>query len=138
EEERLRISREIHDGPAQMLANILLRSEIIDQAYRRGRIEQSLSELKNIRSMVKSSLREVRRIIYNLRPMALDDLGLIPTIEKYISTIQSYHTEIDINFISLGLNSRLTKNYEIALVRLMQEDLHNAVRHADATAINVN
>lgn len=137
EDERLRISREIHDGPAQMLANILLRSEIIDKAYRRGKIEQSVSEIKNIRGMVKESLREVRRIIYNLRPMALDDLGLIPTIKKYISTIQSYHGEADIKFISIGVKKRLKKNYEIALFRLMQEGLQNAVRHSKASQIEV-
>src|SRR5690625_4841318 len=106
EEERLRISREIHDGPAQMLANILLRSEIIDKAYRRGKIEQSLHEIKNIRKMVQSSLREVRNIIYNLRPMALDDLGLIPTIKKYIGIIKQYHEQTEIKFISLGLKKR--------------------------------
>jgi len=137
EEERLRISREIHDGPAQMLANILLRSEIIDQAYRRGKIEQSLNEIKDIRKMVRSSLQEVRRIIYNLRPMALDDLGLIPTIKRYISTMQSYHEKAEIKFVSLGLKKRLTKNYEIALFRLMQEALQNAMRHSKATNIKV-
>lgn len=137
EEERLRISREIHDGPAQMLANILLRSEIIERAYRRGKIEQSLNEIKSIRKMVRSSLREVRRIIYNLRPMALDDLGLIPTIQRYISTMQSYHETAEIKFVSLGIKRRLTKNYEIALFRLMQEALQNAVRHSQATNIKV-
>lgn len=137
EEERLRISREIHDGPAQMLANILLRSEIIERAYRRGKIEQSLNEIKSIRKMVRLSLREVRRIIYNLRPMALDDLGLIPTIQRYISTMQSYHETAEIKFVSLGIKRRLTKNYEIALFRLMQEALQNAVRHSQATNIKV-
>src|SRR5690625_4291941 len=107
EEERLRISREIHDGPAQMLANILLRSEIIDQAYRRGKIEDSLDELKNIREMVSLSLNEVRRIIYDLRPMALDDLGLIPTIKKYIDTLQNYHKAAKITFVFHGLQQRL-------------------------------
>lgn len=137
EEERLRISREIHDGPAQMLANILLRSEIIERAFRRGKIEQSLNEIKSIRKMVRLSLREVRRIIYNLRPMALDDLGLIPTIQRYISTMQSYHETAEIKFVSLGIKRRLTKNYEIALFRLMQEALQNAVRHSQATNIKV-
>lgn len=137
EEERLRISREIHDGPAQMLANILLRSEIIDQAYRRGKIEESLDELKNIREMVSLSLKEVRRIIYDLRPMALDDLGLIPTIKKYIDTLQNYHQESKITFVSLGSNKRLMKDYEIGLFRLVQEALQNAIRHSKANLIEV-
>src|SRR5699024_5330094 len=87
EEERRKISREIHDGPAQMLANILLRSELVDRTFRDGTVNEALSEIKSVRKMIRSSLYEVRRIIYDLRPMALDDLGLIPTIKKYTSTV---------------------------------------------------
>src|SRR5699024_6466135 len=82
EVERKRLSREIHDGPAQMLANILLRSEIVDLAFREGNVEDALKEVRSIRTNIRTSLQEVRRIIYDLRPMALDDLGLFPTIRK--------------------------------------------------------
>src|SRR5699024_10388969 len=80
EVERKRLSREIHDGPAQSLANILIRSEVVDLAFSKGNTVQALQEMKNVRKNIRSSLKEVRRIIYNLRPMALDDLGLFPTI----------------------------------------------------------
>ncbi len=89
EEERKRISREIHDGPAQMLANILLRSELVDRTFRKGSPEEALEEIRNVRKMVRTSLYEVRRIIYDLRPMALDDLGLIPTIKNTFQLLQS-------------------------------------------------
>src|SRR5699024_2880801 len=59
EEERKKISREIHDGPAQMLANILLRSELVDRAFREESTESALSEIKSIRKMIRSSLYEV-------------------------------------------------------------------------------
>ena len=85
--ERKRLSRDIHDGPAQMLANILLRSEIIDLSVKGGNITEAVSELKNVRGNIRSVLREVRRIIYDLRPMALDDLGIIPTVIKHVSTM---------------------------------------------------
>ncbi len=77
EAERKKLSREIHDGPAQMMANVLLRSDLIERIYREQGIEQALNEIKDLKMMVKSSLAEVRRIIYDLRPMALDDLGLV-------------------------------------------------------------
>ena len=86
EDERKRISREIHDGPAQMLANILLRSEIVEKTFKTGQTDNILKEIKSVRQLIRSSLYEVRRIIYDLRPMALDDLGLIPTLRKYIDT----------------------------------------------------
>ena len=136
EDERRRISREIHDGPAQMLANILLRSELIDRAIREQTIDQALDEIQSIRKMLKSSLREVRRIIYDLRPMALDDLGLIPTIKKYVANNAEY-TNIDIEFISLGEEKRLEQEYEVTLFRVMQESLQNAIKHSESSKIIV-
>ncbi|GGA67117.1 sensor histidine kinase [Ornithinibacillus halotolerans] len=137
EEERKRISREIHDGPAQMLANILLRSELVDRTFREGSPEDALEEIRNVRKMVRSSLYEVRRIIYDLRPMALDDLGLIPTIKKYASTTSDYHN-VNIEFTSMGELDRINQRYEIALFRLAQEAIQNAIKHAEATLITVN
>jgi two-component system, NarL family, sensor histidine kinase DegS len=136
EEERKRISREIHDGPAQMLANILLRSELVDRTFREGSPEDALTEIKSMRKMVRSSLYEVRRIIYDLRPMALDDLGLIPTIKKYINTTAEYNN-VKIEFTSIGEVKRINQKYEIAFFRLAQEAIQNAVKHAEATLITV-
>jgi two-component system, NarL family, sensor histidine kinase DegS len=136
EEERKRISREIHDGPAQMLANILLRSELVDRTFREGSPEDALEEIRSVRKMVRSSLYEVRRIIYDLRPMALDDLGLIPTIKKYISTTAEYNN-VNIEFTSIGEVKRINQKYEIAFFRLAQEAIQNAVKHAEASLITV-
>ncbi|WP_077328064.1 sensor histidine kinase [Virgibacillus siamensis] len=136
EEERRKISREIHDGPAQMLANILLRSELVDRTFRNGTVDEALKEIRSVRKMIRSSLYEVRRIIYDLRPMALDDLGLVPTIKKYIATIGDYN-DSEIAFSSVGEEKRLNQKYEIAFFRLVQESVQNAIKHADATCIEV-
>lgn len=136
EEERKKLAREIHDGPAQMLANILLRSEIIDLAFRGGHIEDALEEVKSVQESIRSSLLEVRRIIYDLRPMALDDLGLGPTLKKYIETI-SDRSDVKVEFAILGKDKRLESKYEVAIFRLIQEALQNAVKHAQATVIKV-
>ncbi|MFD2211749.1 sensor histidine kinase [Virgibacillus halophilus] len=136
EEERRKISREIHDGPAQMLANILLRSEIVDRTFRSGRPEEALLEIKSVRKMIRSSLYEVRRIIYDLRPMALDDLGLIPTLTKYLSTTEDYNN-VEIEFSTFGEESRLNSKYEVAFFRLIQEGVQNAIKHAEPTLIKV-
>src|SRR5699024_5728512 len=136
EEERLKLSREIHDGPAQMLANILLRSELVDRTFRSGDVDGVISKIKSVRKMIRSSLYEVRRNIYDLRTMALDDLGLIPKIKKYVATVAEYN-EIDIEFSPLGNENRLKQKYEVALFRMMQEALQNAIKHAEASFIKV-
>lgn len=82
EEERKRISRDIHDGPAQMLANVMIRSGLIEKTFNEKGPELALLELTDLKEMVRGALYEVRRIIYDLRPMALDDLGLIPTLKN--------------------------------------------------------
>ncbi|SNZ05098.1 two-component system, NarL family, sensor histidine kinase DegS [Terribacillus aidingensis] len=136
EEERRRLSREMHDGPAQMLANILLRSELVDRTFRERSTEEALLEIRNMRKMVRSSLYEVRRIIYDLRPMALDDLGLLPTIKKYLNNIEEFNN-IHIEFTALKAEKRLNPKYEVALFRLTQEAVQNAVKHAEPTTIKV-
>lgn len=136
EEERRRLSREIHDGPAQMLANILLRSEIIERTLNEQSVDDAISEIYNVRKMVRSSLYEVRKIIYDLRPMALDDLGLIPTIRKYIANLSDFH-DLEIDFTVIGEERRLDPKYEVALFRLMQESVQNAIKHADPMLIQV-
>lgn len=137
EDERKRLSREIHDGPAQMLANVMMRSELIDRIYRERGSDEALKEIREFRKMVRSALYEVRRIIYDLRPMALDDLGLVPTLKKYLSTIEEYNGLTKITFISLGQENRLPSRFEVALFRLVQESVQNALKHAGAKEIQV-
>lgn len=141
EEERKRLSREIHDGPAQMMANVLMRSDLIEKLYRERGVEAAFAEIRDLKKMVRSALYEVRRIIYDLRPMALDDLGLVPTLKKYLATVNEYSRSQgsvpDIKFVNLGLEKRLPSNMEIALFRLIQESVQNALKHADASLIQV-
>jgi two-component system sensor histidine kinase DegS len=136
EEERKRVSREIHDGPAQMMANVLLRSELVERIYRENGIEDALKEIRDLRVMVKNSLAEVRRIIYDLRPMALDDLGLIPTLAKYLKNFQE-HSGMVISFRNLGKVERLPSALEIAIFRLVQEAVQNAYKHAKPKEVQV-
>jgi two-component system, NarL family, sensor histidine kinase DegS len=137
EEERKRLSREIHDGPAQTLAHAILRSDFIEKVLKERGIEAAIAEIRDFKKMVRSALYEVRRIIYDLRPMALDDLGLIPTLRKYLQTIEDYNREITVSFVHIGEEVRLPARMEVAVFRLVQESVQNALKHAEATEIQV-
>ena len=137
EEERKKLSREIHDGPAQMLANVMMRSDLIDRIYRERSGEEALAEIRNLKVMVRNALYEVRRIIYDLRPMALDDLGLIPTLRKYLQTTEDYNTGVHLSFINIGEEKRLPSDMEVAFFRLVQESIQNALKHAKPQNIQV-
>jgi two-component system, NarL family, sensor histidine kinase DegS len=137
EEERKRLSREIHDGPAQTLAHAILHSDFIEKVLKDRGIEAAIAEIRDFKKMVRSALYEVRRIIYDLRPMALDDLGLIPTLRKYLQTIEDYNREITVSFVHIGEEVRLPARMEVAVFRLVQESVQNALKHAEATEIQV-
>lgn len=135
EEERKRISREIHDGPAQMLANVLLRTDIINRTYQERGIEKALLEIVELKGLVRDALHEVRRIIYDLRPMALDDLGIVPTLRKYLSSVEEYHQGTEVYFQSIGEQTRLDSKYEVAIFRLVQECVNNAIQHGKSQQV---
>ena len=137
EEERKRISREIHDGPAQMMANVMLRSDLVEKIYHEHGGDEALKEIRNMKKMVRDALYEVRHIIYDLRPMALDDLGLIPTLKKYLKTTEEYFEHTQIRFVTIGEERRLPSKYEVALFRLIQESVQNVMKHAEATEVTV-
>ncbi|MEC3839805.1 two-component sensor histidine kinase DegS [Bacillus amyloliquefaciens] len=139
EEERKRVSREIHDGPAQMLANVMMRTELIERIFRDRGTEDGFQEIRNLRQNVRNALYEVRRIIYDLRPMALDDLGLIPTLRKYLYTTEEYNGKVKIHFQCIGdtENKRLAPQFEVALFRLAQEAVTNALKHSESEEITV-
>lgn len=137
EEERKKLSREIHDGPAQMLANVLLRAGLIEKVYAKKGAELAMFELKELKSTVRDALIEVRRIIYDLRPMALDDLGLIPTLTKYLSKIEELEPKTNITFQNSGQEQRFHTNIEVAVFRLVQESVANAIKHGKSNDIIV-
>lgn len=138
EEERRRLSREIHDGPAQLLANSLLRTEIIEKKMNSDDSDSDsvLDEVRQLRHLVREALKEVRGIIYDLRPMALDDLGLVPALMKYLNTVKESFN-IPISFQLLGAERRFSMKLETAVFRLVQESVQNACKHAQASQIEV-
>ncbi|WNS47062.1 histidine kinase [Paenibacillus sp. MMS20-IR301] len=129
EEERKRIAREIHDGPAQMLANLVLRTEIVERMLVKQEFGLVQAEVIDLKGQVRYSLEEMRKVIFNLRPMALDDLGLIPTLRKYVHDYED-KTKIRTSFETRGKEHRLTSAMEAAVYRLVQEGLSNAAKHA--------
>lgn len=130
EEERRRVAREIHDGPAQTLANIVLRLEIAEKLLELDP-SRVRAEIKDLKNLVRANLQDIRRIIFDLRPMALDDLGIIPALNKYLDNFQETYN-ITCEFHVEGRERRLMAAMEVALFRLIQEGMTNIAKHARA------
>ncbi|MGM0409871.1 MAG: sensor histidine kinase [Bacillota bacterium] len=135
EEERKRVAREIHDGPAQSMANLVFRVELAQKMIDKDG-EKAKKELKNLKEMVRYSVKDVRKIIYDLRPMSLDDLGLIPTVKRYIDRFME-QTELKVDLNILGNKKRLATTHEVTIFRLIQEGLNNVHKHAEASQAKV-
>jgi len=136
EEERKRVAREIHDGPAQSMANVVLRSEIVEKMLKNERILEAQMELHELKEMVRLGLADVRRIIFDLRPMALDDLGLVPTLQKYIQTCEE-RIQSAVDLVVFGVEPPLRSSVKAAIFRLVQECLNNVEKHAQASNVQV-
>ena len=133
EEERRRVAREIHDGPAQAMANIVFRAEVCERLVDVD-IDRAKNELKDLREQVRVALRETRTIIFDLRPMTLDDLGLVPTIRRVLETIKE-RCDIFSEVKIMGVEKRLDTYVEIGLFRIIQEALNNVEKHARASSV---
>ncbi|HEY5583799.1 MAG TPA: sensor histidine kinase [Ruminiclostridium sp.] len=128
EEERKRFAREIHDGPAQSMSNIVIKAEICERLIDKN-IEEAKKELQNLKKVMRDSLQEVRKIIYNLRPMALDDLGLLPTLERYVISFKE-DSGIDVVLKSRNVNDDLKPIISLTVFRIVQEALNNILKHS--------
>lgn len=135
EEERRRIARDLHDGPAQTLAGLLLRAEICQRLVEVDS-RRAGAELEALKEELRNSLQEVRGILFNLRPPALDQLGLVAALRSYLEGLAS-RSGLATVFSVTGQERRLPPSLEVTLYRLLQEALNNVRKHARAATVSV-
>jgi len=135
EAERQWLSRQMHDGPAQALSNFILQTEI---AMRLMDVDaaQAREELSNLKIAAMSTFQKVRNFIFELRPMMLDDLGLIPTIHRYADAFKE-QSGLEVNVTVTGSERRLEPYLEVLVFRALQELLGNAARHSQASLVKI-
>jgi len=135
EDERRRLSRQMHDGPAQALSNFILQTEI---AARLFDVDPSKArdELGVLKNAATTTFQKVRDFIFELRPMMLDDLGLIPTIKRYFETVKE-QTSAEMDLVVTGADRRFESHIEVVVFRSVQELLRNAIDHSQGSEIKV-
>ena len=136
ERERLRLSRQMHDGPAQSLTNLILQAEICERLFETDP-ERARTELAGLRNSVAGTFQKVKQFILNLRPMMLDDLGVVPTMRRYVDSFAD-NSGVATHLMVTGKERRLESHKEVTIFRLVQELLNNAVEYAHATTVQIN
>lgn len=135
EQERQRLSRQMHDGPAQQLSNFILQTEIALRLFEIDQ-EQARQELNSLKAAASSTFQKVRDFIFDLRPMMLDDLGLVPTIKRYADYLAE-KMGVEISVSVTGSERRLQPYIEVVVFRAVQELLSNTALHSQASSIKV-
>jgi len=135
EEERVRLAREVHDGPAQVLANSLMILESCYPLAQQSGIDKLVMMLDRMRASTKEGLHEVRRFIADLRPGGLEELGLAAALADYIRGFaNAYDARVTLEAEPLP---RLPRESEIVLYRIVQEALQNAHKYARGAQVVV-
>ena len=135
EAERQRLSRQMHDGPAQALSNFILQTEIALRLFEVDQ-DQARQELNTLKEAASHTFQKVRDFIFDLRPMMLDDLGLVPTVKRYADYLAK-KLGLEINVNVSGSERRLEPTLEVIVFRAIQELLSNTALHSQATTVKV-
>jgi signal transduction histidine kinase len=135
EEERKRIARELHDETCQSITALILGLDTTRLALTLSP-EEAMSRLDGTKAMAAGILENIRRLVADLRPSLLDDLGLVPAIVWY-GDQRLKPLGIDLDLETSGLQQRLPPTIETALFRVVQEAISNVVKHAQASSVSI-
>jgi len=135
EEERKRISVDLHDSVAQWLAAASYRAQTVNALLSGSDNNKAQDELAAMESTIDKSLKELRRVLIGLRPPALDELGLSHALRQSLEDLKT--NGVDCQFSEVGTPVRLPSDIEIAIYRVVQEAFTNVRKHANATKVNL-
>ncbi|MCB0030307.1 MAG: hypothetical protein KDE28_20495 [Anaerolineales bacterium] len=135
ESERQSLVRRMHDGPASSLSNFILQAEICQRFFDTNP-DRARAELNVLKGAAAATFGAVKDFIFDLRPMMLDDLGVVPTLRRYCEAFQE-KSNIPVTVTITGTERRLESYIEVTIFRTVQELLNNAKVHAQATQIQV-
>lgn len=135
EEERRRIARELHDEASQAIATLVVNLEFLENTLPEKEV-QVAERLRRLREIATQTLEEIHKIIFDLRPRVLDDLGLVPAVSGYL---ESHLVPLGITYDlhAHGLERRLPSTVETATFRIVQEAITNVIKHAQASHVRV-
>jgi two-component system sensor histidine kinase UhpB len=133
EQERQRIARELHDETSQVLTSLLISLTLLEKSVG---TQEARERIADTRALAHSTLRAIRNLSIDLRPSALDDLGLLPALRWYVKEYQK-KCSIDVAFHATGFKERLPAEMETALYRIVQECLTNTAKHANANRVTI-
>lgn len=127
--ERKRIARELHDSTVQNLTNFVHKTELCMKLVDIDTVRAKL-ELQTMIESIHHTIDDMREIIYNLRPMSIDDLGLIFTISRYINQLNDNYSNLKFSYAVIGEEGCNNSIFNLTLFRIIQEACNNAMKYS--------
>jgi signal transduction histidine kinase len=136
EEERQRIAQELHDGVGPALASLNIRLRTVRKLLGRDR-HPAAEEIEELAELVQASIQDIRRLIHDLRPAVLDELGLVPALREYVARYQE-EQGLEVALVLPEGDERIPASLETTLFRIVQEALANVAKHAQARRVEIS
>ncbi len=140
EAERARVARDLHDDVGQALTSVLLGLRLVEDSLAPPSVDLSdaRSQVAGLRELVADALRRARQLAFDLRPTVLDDIGLVPALQRLVADVSERSgLAIELEVVAPGPEERLRTESETVIYRVVQEALTNVVRHAHASTLSV-
>lgn len=135
EEERRRLSRELHDGPLQEMTTMLYETVVSEKLVNRDP-DGAIENIQKLRRDLRATMSNMRQLIFDIRPMALDDQGLVGATKELCANLLERNI-IAVNFITSGDERKLPMHTQVAIFRIVQESINNVARHSGAKEAKV-
>ncbi|MBQ3601750.1 MAG: sensor histidine kinase [Lachnospiraceae bacterium] len=136
--ERKRIARDLHDSTVQNLTNLVHKTEYCSKMIEKDPVQVKL-ELVAMMDNIRHTIDDMRRIIYDLRPMSIDDLGLVPTVQRYVEEYKRLYPDVEVNvYVKSNVEElELSSLLNLTLFRIIQESCNNIYKYAQANTIDI-
>lgn len=140
EAERARVSRDLHDQIGQSLTSVLLGQRLVLDALDGDPERREVhARAEEVRTLAAEALNEVRQLAFELRPIVLDDIGLVAALQRLAADVaQRHRLDLRVDLADLSDDTRLPADIETVVYRVVQESLTNVTRHAGATHVRVS
>ncbi|MCB0208172.1 MAG: GAF domain-containing protein [Anaerolineae bacterium] len=137
-EARRKLARDLHDGPTQSIAAIAMRLNFIKMVVQNNDLEKAYDELIKVEDIAQSTTKEIRTMLFAMRPVILETQGLLPALEQYANRLNETE-EFHVNVIERNYNGQLLdKEAEGVIFAIVEEAVGNAKKHAEASEIRIS
>jgi signal transduction histidine kinase len=135
-EARSKLARDLHDGPTQSIAAIVMRLNFIKMVVQKGDLEKAYDELVKVEEIAQRTTQEIRTMLFTMRPVILETQGLMPALDQYAQRLND-NESFRVSIIDRGYNGQLSQEAEGVVFAIVEEAVSNAKKHAQASDIRI-